>query len=210
MAVTLTDPGAIAAASPVAATPGAGNTGTLAVADLSVVGPTRNANLTQTVTLNFTSPTSYTYTAGGVTSGAQAYAAGTPIQVNGWSLTPSGTPAAGDTLTVAGNVGGTGDNRNAIKLAQLAAQNLVGGGTLAGGYAAMVANVGGLAQAANTAQTAQTQGLQSALTSESSVAGVNLDEEATKLIQFQQQYQAAAKIITTANTVFDAILNIGG
>ena len=140
----------------------------------------------------------------------QAYTAGQPIQINGWSLTASGTPAAGDTLGIAANVGGTGDNRNAIKIAQLASQNLVANGTLAGGYAATVANVGGLAQSANTAQTAQAQGLQAALNSESSVAGVNLDEEATKLIQFQQQYQAAAKIITTANTVFDTILNLSG
>ena len=191
MSVALTQTSEIAAATPVIATPGANNGGSLAVSDLSVAGLPLNANLTPLGSV--------------------------PLPAN-WSLTASGTPSAGDTLSVAANVGGTGDNTNLIKMAQLQSQNvvgqtlvnaqLVGGGTIAEGYGAIVASVGGLAQAANTTQTAQGTALQSSLSAEASVAGVNLDEEATNLIEYQQQYQAAAKIITTANTVFDTILNL--
>ena len=39
--------------------------------------------------------------------------------------------------------------------------------------------------------------------------GVNLDEEAARLIQFQQSYQAAAKILQVAQTIFDTLLQIG-
>jgi flagellar hook-associated protein 1 len=38
---------------------------------------------------------------------------------------------------------------------------------------------------------------------------VNLDEEAAKLLRYQQAYQAASKVIATAQTVFDSILNLG-
>ena len=41
----------------------------------------------------------------------------------------------------------------------------------------------------------------------SSTSGVNLDEEAARLIQYQQSYQAAAKILQVAQSVFDTLLD---
>jgi flagellar hook-associated protein 1 FlgK len=38
---------------------------------------------------------------------------------------------------------------------------------------------------------------------------VNLDEEASRLMQFQQQYQAAAKVIQVGRTIFDEVLSLG-
>ena len=40
------------------------------------------------------------------------------------------------------------------------------------------------------------------------VAGVNLDEEAANLIRFQQSYQASARLMQTANQLFDVILRL--
>ena len=37
-------------------------------------------------------------------------------------------------------------------------------------------------------------------------AGVNLDEEAARLIQYQQSYQAAAKVLQVAQSLFDTLL----
>jgi flagellar hook-associated protein 1 FlgK len=207
MAVSL--PGQIAAAAPVVASQATANTGQVTVEDLSVVGPVRNANLKNTVTLNFTSASSFTYTTGAVTSAAQAFTSGQPININGWSLTLRGAPANGDVFTIGANVGGIGDNRNALKLAQLPDLALVNGGRMAGAFGGLVATVGGLAGGATTTSDAQSALLKDALNAESSVAGVNLDEEASRLMQFQQQYQAAAKIIQTARTLFDQILQLG-
>jgi flagellar hook-associated protein 1 FlgK len=39
------------------------------------------------------------------------------------------------------------------------------------------------------------------------VSGVNLDEEAASLIEFQQLYSANARVITVARDLFDALLN---
>ena len=38
------------------------------------------------------------------------------------------------------------------------------------------------------------------------VSGVNLDEEAAKLIQYQQAYQASAKMIQIAQNIFDSLI----
>ena len=46
--------------------------------------------------------------------------------------------------------------------------------------------------------------------SRSAESGVNLDEEAARLIQYQQSYQAAAKILQIAQTVFDTLLDTAG
>jgi flagellar hook-associated protein 1 FlgK len=206
--VALTNGSQIAAASPIGATTGAGNTGSVAVANLALqsLPSGLNANLQQTVTINFTSPTQYTYTAGGVTSAAQTYTAGAPIDVNGWSLTLSGTPASGDTVTVAAGSTGSGDNRNAVLMSQLQQQGMVGGQTLDQGWSNVIASVGATASTAQTDQTSKDSILQNATSAESSVSGVNLDEEASKLLQFQQMYQAAAQMIAAANTTFSSLI----
>lgn len=43
-------------------------------------------------------------------------------------------------------------------------------------------------------------------TDRSSIAGVNLDEEAAKLLQFQQAYQASARILQVSQTMFDTMI----
>jgi len=194
----------IAAASPIRTSIPASNTGSLSVASLSVVGPTRNVSLTTPVTLNFTGAT--TYTVGG--GPAQTYTPGQPINLNGWSLTLLGTPQAGDQVNVLPNASGTGDNINALALAKLQNANLIDGGQLGSGYAAVVAQVGTMTANAQADQQNQQTILQNAVGAQSAVAGVNLDEEASKLLQYQQQYQAAAKVISIASTLFNQILSM--
>jgi flagellar hook-associated protein 1 FlgK len=208
--VAITQGSQIAAASPVQATLGGSNSGSLTIGSLALqplpVNP--NPNLQTPVTLNFTSPTHFTYTSGGTTSAVQTYTAGQPIQVNGWSLTLTGTPANGDVVNVGPGAVGSADNRNALLMTQLQGQPIVSGSTLDAGYSAVVANVGAIAATAQTDQSSKDAILTNATTAQSSVSGVNLDEEASRLMQFQQQYQAAAKLIQTASNVFDAILAV--
>jgi flagellar hook-associated protein 1 FlgK len=66
-----------------------------------------------------------------------------------------------------------------------------------------VASQGNLAQ--NTANAAEAVARQNEA-SRQAIAGVNLDEEAARLIQFQQAYQAAAKAIQVGNTLFASLL----
>ncbi|HEX4596348.1 MAG TPA: flagellar hook-associated protein FlgK [Burkholderiaceae bacterium] len=209
MAVSIGQPQQIAAASPVRASLPAGNTGSVSVASLSVAGPSPDANLTDSVSINFTSPTAYTITDS--TSGASSsgtYTSGQPISFNGWNLTLLGAPASGDSVSVGANSGATGDNTNALALAQLQNANLIGGTSLGSGYASVVAQVGTITANAQADQQNQQAILQSAQNAQSSISGVNLDEEASHLMQYQQQYQAAAKVIDIASTLFSQILSI--
>lgn len=205
--VAITQGTQIAAANPLQTTLPAGNIGSVVVDDIVVNGPTRNANLTVPATLTFGAANSYTLTAGATTV-TGTYTPGTPITLNGWSLTLRGTPAAGDSVSIGPNVGGIGDNRNVIRMTQLQNLALVDGGQLAGALAAVVARVGGETQSADIYAQAQNTVFNDALNAESASAGVNLDEEASRLIQYQQQYQAAAKVIAAGRTIFEEILSI--
>ena len=219
MAVTLTQGSQIAAASPLQATLGGANAGSLTIGNLGLqpLPANPNASLATPVAISFTSPTQFTaatsVSTGGTTYAAGQsvpYVAGQPILANGWSLTLNGTPASGDTVNVAPGSVGSSDNRNALLMAQLQGQPIVSGSTLDAAYSAVVANVGAVASTAQTDQTSKDAILTNATAAQSSVSGVNLDEEASKLMQFQQQYQAAAKLIETATNVFDAIIAVAG
>jgi flagellar hook-associated protein 1 FlgK len=81
-----------------------------------------------------------------------------------------------------------------------------GSQTLQDYYTALVSNVG-----ADTARSEFNLNFQQSLADDllarqDSIAGVNLDEEMSNLIKFQQAYSAAAKLITTANQMFDTLL----
>ncbi len=209
MAVALNDISRIAAATPVVASVPASNLGAVRVNEIVVLAPrAAEATLKRAATLTFTSPTTYSIS-DGVTTVSGTYTEGQPIDFNGWRLTLRGTAATNDTVEIGPNVGGVGDNRNALKLSGLANALLGDGASLVNGFSAVVAQLGGATRSAELLATAQENILDSALAAESAVAGVNLDEEASRLIQYQQQYQAAAKIIATARTVFEEILELG-
>ena len=43
---------------------------------------------------------------------------------------------------------------------------------------------------------------------EAEFSGVNLDEEAASLLEFQQAYQASARILTTARELFQSLMDV--
>ncbi|WP_332674671.1 flagellar basal body rod C-terminal domain-containing protein, partial [Aromatoleum sp.] len=57
-------------------------------------------------------------------------------------------------------------------------------------------------------EAAQAAQLQQATDAQQALSGVNLDEEAANLIRYQQSYQAAARVMSVAGTLFDEILSI--
>lgn len=208
LALALAHPAEIAAAAPIVASMAAANTGTLALDDLAVLAP-RAANVAAAATISFGAGNTYTITSGAVTQSG-TYTAGEPIAFDSrWSITLHGVPQPGDTIAIGTSTGAIGDNRNMLKLAQLQNAAALDGTSLAAAYSTLVARVGGEVRSAQGNDAAQRGILDAALEAESSVSGVNLDEEASRLIQYQQQYQAAAKLIATAQSLFDEILSIG-
>jgi flagellar hook-associated protein 1 len=120
----------------------------------------------------------------------------------------TGSPATNDQFTLGSNVGGRGDNRNALALAGLQQGKLLNGraDTLQDFYGTLVADVGTNQQQAEANHDIETSLLSQARQYRDSVSGVNLDEEAANLLRFQQAYQAAAQMIKIADEVFNALL----
>jgi flagellar hook-associated protein 1 FlgK len=124
------------------------------------------------------------------------------------SFTISGVPVSGDGFVVGNNGSRSSDNRNALALAavQRARPLLGGSATVQDGFAQVVSDVGTRTRQAQQSAEAQAGLLSRAQEAQSAVSGVNLDEEAANLIHFQQLYQAAAQVITVAQTLFDTLL----
>ncbi|WP_233865202.1 flagellar hook-associated protein FlgK [Paraburkholderia adhaesiva] len=129
--------------------------------------------------------------------------------LNNVSFTMSGAPANNDTFTIAANTSGTQDGRNALAISNLTSSTVLNGTTtLTNAYANYVNSIGNTATLLQASSTSQ-QSLVTQLTSQQqSVQGVNLDEEAAKLMQYQQLYQANSKVIQTAASLFQTLIGI--
>jgi flagellar hook-associated protein 1 FlgK len=203
MSVLVTDPAKVAAAAPIRTAAASGNAGSGAISAGEVLDST-NAQLRAPVTIQFL--TANTYSING--AGSFAYAGGGNIDVNGWRVQISGSPAVGDSFTVRDNTSGTGDNRNALLLSDALKAPVLNGSTTSLG-SAVGEFVGGIGVATRQAQVnrdAQNVVYEESLATKEAVSGVNLDEEAANLLKYQQAYQAAAQLIRVADTMFQTLL----
>lgn len=214
IALNVTDPTKIAAATPIRTFAQTTNIGSGVIAAPTVnAGLPLNANLQQPITITFNNPpTTYTVTGTGAPAGPQPYTAGAAITINGWTTQISGKPAANDIFTVTANSNATTDGTNGLKLAQLQSVNTMINGTASyqNAYGQLISQVGTQTRELQVTSTAQASMLSQISKAQQSVSGVNLDEEAANLMRYQQSYQAAAKAMTIANSMFDTILKLGG
>jgi flagellar hook-associated protein 1 len=207
LSLLTTDPTRIAAAGPLVSSAAAGNTGSASISAATV--PNTAAWTRGNYTISFSSPTAYTVTnASGATVTAGVYTSGTPITFNGIDVTLVGTPATGDSFAIDDNANGVGDNTNALAMAGILTQNVLAGGStsLSGVVNAYVGAVGDQTSQAQNGTTAQQTVMTNAQNAQSSVSGVNLDQEAANLVQYQQAYQAAAQVIQASDTLFNSLI----
>ncbi len=215
-ALATTNASAIAASSPVLVSASSANTGAATVtqgtvsAGYSVSNVTLTYNSSSGTLSGFPSTSTISINGTAQASGTTSitYNSGDTISVNGVSFTISGAPANGDTFTIAKNTG-TDDGRNALAMSNLVSSTVFSNSTtLTGAYANYVDSVGNATsqlKSANTAQTALVSQIQAA---QQSVSGVNLDEEASNLLKYQQLYQANSKVIQTAESMFQTLIGI--
>lgn len=119
-------------------------------------------------------------------------------------------------LAMAGSsTNGPSDNTNGLALAKLQAGgniSLIGSSqkrTFAQAFALMVSGIGTKTNEVTITQKADATALEFAENAMQSESGVNLDEEATNLIRYQQAYQAAGKMMQIASQLFDVLLQLG-
>lgn len=121
-----------------------------------------------------------------------------------------------DKLAMAGSAtSGPNDNENGLKLAalQTGANVRVAGSntnrTYAQAFAQMVSAVGTKTNELSITSKADATALENATSAMQSESGVNLDEEATDLLRYQQAYQAAGKMMQIASQLFEVLLQLG-
>ncbi len=221
MALAISDTNLIAAASPVAVAAANTNSGTGSVSQptvLSLTGidSTSTNHLASNITLKFDSTTNQ-FNVTGATPATIAFdpssnATGMTVTLTdpNMSFKISGRPSNGDVFTISSNTNGKTDASNANALyAVMSDKALLGGSaTLSGAYTQLVNKVASVTSTANTSVSTQTTLLDNATTAQQSLSGVNLDEEAANLLEYQQAYQAAARCITVAQTLFQDILSV--
>ncbi|HVB40290.1 MAG TPA: flagellar hook-associated protein FlgK [Terriglobales bacterium] len=143
----------------------------------------------------------------------------TPAGVSGGNLftAPPATGAAKamalattDPNAIAASGDGTpGDNTNVLALEGLQQQTIAGGQTPDTAYAGIVSGIGSTIAAANTQQQASQLVLTQLQNQRDAVSGVSLDQESIQLQQFQSAYEAAARVVTTLNTLASLAVNLG-
>jgi len=210
MALSVEDARQVALGQPVRAIEQADNSGDAKVQTVEVTDAA-NANLQQPVLIEFADPpTQYSIVDpadGTVLAAPAAYASGDTIAYNGWEVNVTGNPAAGDRIAVEGNADGLA-SQNLGKIADLQTEKVMAGGnaSVEEMYGALVGNVGSRVNSA--VNNAEAQGrVEQILTDRlENTVGVSLDEEATKLMQYQQMFQASARVIQTAQATFDTII----
>ncbi len=103
-----------------------------------------------------------------------------------------------------------GDGSNATAMATIANSEIIDGNssTATDYYSNIVAEAGNDAQSASTNNTSQTALVTQLQTQQQSVSGVSLDQQAVNLTQYENSYEAAAKVISTISTLFDSLIGM--
>ncbi len=211
----------LAAASPLVATALPSPTGTVSIDRLRLL--TTPPFPDHTVSINFTDDAGHYQwdlldAAGAVvSSNLGTWQAGSdiptpPVDMNGFTLKLLGVPRLGDQILVkpADPNNFTQNNGNAIALAGLRDELIVDGATATDAYSHAMADVGVRVQGARSTSLITTSLANEAETARSSDAGVSLDEEAARLIQYQQSYQAAARVLQIAQKLVETLLATAG
>lgn len=148
-----------------------------------------------------------------VNSFAQEITSTEKIAARGQSPYDPNTGNPIDPSTAEPTAAAIGDNVNMANLASLQTKKILFADesgqpaeTLLGGYSKMATNVGMYVRGTEIQLTAQTNVYENIKDRSESLSGVNLDEEASNLLRYQQAYEAAAQIIQTSNTLFQTLI----
>ncbi|NVJ60366.1 MAG: flagellar hook-associated protein FlgK [Gammaproteobacteria bacterium] len=222
----LTNPSQIAAALPVNASTSSANIGSGSIAGVSVTDTTTPQftnvanDLDPPLVFEFTNATTFNVRDANTNAIITGPVGGfVPDQSNdmlalaglnyGYEISISGSPQPGDTFNVAYNTNGTGDNRNMLLLGDLQQANTMDNASsnFQQAFGRLVADVGTKTKEAEINKQAADALVAQVTNRRESISGVNLDEEAAKLIKFEQAYQASAQVISVARSIFQTIID---
>lgn len=213
ISVEMTDGKGIAAAG-TKITADAANTGNSQVKLVSIDDradanfPVAGSELTFEIDPAATPPTFEVFDVDGTSLGAAAAYTPPTISAHGFTFEIDSTATTAEKFSFDLSFA-EGDNTNIVNMAKLSEAKLMNGGktTLTDVFENTTLNVGSKAKSAEMSMGSADAIYNQAYTRVQSVSGVNLDEEAANLMRFQQSYQASARIMTTANEIFNTLFS---
>jgi len=129
-------------------------------------------------------------------------------EVAGFALKMRGAAVEGDVFHIVSRNNGAGDARNINAMTELQNVSLEGSeGGFRSIFAAIVTEVGAAVRSSDISLASAEAVRDAAVEAELSFSGVNLDTEAAALIEFQQAYQASARILSTAREMFSTLMD---
>lgn len=230
MSLAITQPESLALASPLRVTPAASNAGNASVSavevldasDQSALRPGQlntpfeivfnaldsNGDLSYSV-YDISDPTNPVAIA---SQQMVNYQADQPItfslnSIEVFQVTLTNQPKPGDRFTIEYNEDGVSDNANALAMANLQKTETSRGYSYQDSYGQLLAKVGAQASSIQIGYSSNQAVLAASQNALESIRGVNLDEEATKLIQYQQAYTASTRLITAYQDLFDSLIS---
>lgn len=186
--------------------------------------------------VRFSSPANYSIvnTTNNTVAASGAYTSGSPITVDGLTFTITnnpGGPAAGDTFQIsvtrnaAQNMGVgltdpnkvaaastlatlPGGNANALAMAGLKDAGAINGSTYGQYYNSIITDLGIKTKDATNNLDAQKKIAEQSSNLKESISGVSIEEEAINLVKLQRAYEAAAKVLSTADKMLETLLSL--
>jgi flagellar hook-associated protein 1 FlgK len=143
------------------------------------------------------------------------YKEGATISFGGISVEISGVPGNNDKFIVEENGNPAGDNRNILLLGALQSANTLDAGSngvptasYQAAFGQLVSLIGNKTHELDVTKSAEGKLLTAVVEAQQSESGVNLDEEATNLLRYQQAYQAAGKVMQVVSEMFDVLISM--
>lgn len=129
---------------------------------------------------------------------------------NAASAASSLTMATTDPNAIAASSDGTpGSNGNIVNLMAVETNALPSGLSPTDSYASLVAQTGNLAAQAQAEVTSSTTSLNQLNDQLGAISGVSINEETTNLLNYQNAFSAAARVVNTVNQLSQVVLNMG-
>jgi flagellar hook-associated protein 1 FlgK len=116
---------------------------------------------------------------------------------------------SGSQIAAAATSGASGDNTNLTNMIDLQNQTITNGATPTNAFSNLTFSVGNVISQANSNSTSTGNVISQLQNQQGSVEGVSVDEESSNLVLFERSYQAAAKVISTVDTLMGNVLDMG-
>jgi flagellar hook-associated protein 1 len=116
---------------------------------------------------------------------------------------------SGSQIAAAASGGAAGDGSNLTNMIDLQNQSITNGTTPDEAFSDLTFSIGNTIAQANSDSTATGNILTQLQNQQSSVEGVSIDQESSNLMLYERSYQAAAKVISTIDTLMGNVLDMG-